>query len=325
MLAQEQRPGGAKHPKVSIVTPTYNRADLLRETINSILNQTYQDFEYIIVDDGSTDGTEDLVRSYGNRIAYYRQENVGEGASTNRGWRLSRGTYFAMVSSDDPMLPNWLEISIPFLDARPDVIVGYPDWTVIDEKSRPLQTITTCEYSFANMVAWFYTMPGPGSLIRRSALLDIENLRNPAYRFASDLESWLRLGLRGEFARIPFQLATWRRHATSITVSDRSLARAREMVGLAKSFFRRNDLPVDIRICRRSALSRAYWIASYIVRDTHPLRSALYLRKSYTFAPEDPVDMPHMMKRLPAEPDGVRKAAAGMLRKWWHHGRAASR
>lgn len=324
MIDQQAAEESIVRPKVSIVTPTYNRCDLLQETIDSILGQTFQDFEYLIIDDGSTDGTADLVRSYGSRIAYYRHDNIGESASTNRGWRLARGTYFAMVSSDDPMLPNWLEVAVSFLDARPDVIVGYPDWEIIDEQSRGLEKVTTCDYSFANMVAWFYTMPGPGSLIRRSALLGLQDLRDPNYRFASDLESWLRLGLQGEFARIPHQLATWRRHATSITVADRSMARAREMIGLAKSYFRREDLPPEIRAHRRSALSRAYWIAAWIVRQSHPLRSALYLRKSYMLAPEDPLDMPQVMRRLPREPDGVRKAAAGILRKWLRDDSAGS-
>lgn len=315
-MIDEGSPGdGTIRPKVSVVTPTYNRAGLLRETIESILNQTFQDFEYLIIDDGSTDGTEDLVRSYGGRIAYYRHANVGEARSTNRGWRLARGAYFAMVSSDDPMLPNWLEVAVPFLDARPDVIVGYPDWLIIDEQSRTVSEITTFDYSFENMVAWLYTVPGPGSLIRREALLDLQDLRNPAYRYISDLESWLRLGLLGNFGRIPLQLATWRRHPTSITVAERSIARAREMIRLAKSYFRRGDLPAHIRVHRRAALSRAYWIASWVVRDTHPFWSALYLRKSYRLAPEEPANLPGVLRRAPCDPDGVRKAARGALRK----------
>jgi glycosyltransferase involved in cell wall biosynthesis len=311
-------------PSVSIVTPTYNRARLLPETIESILNQTFQDFEYLIIDDGSTDDTESLVRSYGGRIAYYRHANVGEARSTNRGWRLARGRYFAMVSSDDPMLPTWLEQSVPFLDARPDVIVGYPDWRVIDDQSRTVEEIKTFDYSFDNMVAWLYTMPGPGALVRRDALADLQDLRDPSYRFVPDLECWLRLGLRGNFARIPFQLATWRRHPTSITVADRSLVRAREMIRLVKSYFRRRDLPPHIRAHRRSALSRAYWLASWIVSETHPLRSALYLRKSYQLVPNEPPDFPERLKRLPYEPDGVRKAARGLLRKLVLHDRIAA-
>ena len=92
----------AERPKVSIITPTWNRATLLRETIDSILGQDFQDFEYLIIDDGSTDDTAALVRSYGDRVTYHWHANIGEAASTNLGWRLARGDYVAVVSSGRP-------------------------------------------------------------------------------------------------------------------------------------------------------------------------------------------------------------------------------
>lgn len=305
-------------PAVTIVTPTYNRADLLPATIESILGQSFTNFEHIIIDDGSSDGTGALVRQYDDpRIRYYWHENRGEAASTNRGWALARGRYAAVVSSDDPVLPNWLEHSVAFMDARPDIVVGYPRWQIIDHDSNVLTEPPTFEYSLEGMVSWLYTIPGPGSLIRRSALDSIRELRNPTYGFVSDLESWLRIGLHGPFARIPEILATWRTHPTSITVADRSLRRSREMIRLAREFFARDDLPAEIRALRRYAFSRAYWIAAWVVVDTHPLRSALYLRKSYALAPDDPPNLPTPLRRFP-RPDTAtvaRTAATGVRKR----------
>jgi glycosyltransferase involved in cell wall biosynthesis len=285
--------------KVSIVTPTYNRAALLPATIESILSQAGPEREYIIVDDGSSDDTRAVVGRYGNVVRYLFHENRGEAASTNRGWQEAIGDYFAVVSSDDPMLPGWLERCVKELDDNPALVGVYPDWTVINDAGEQIGAMTTYEYSFASMVSWLWTIPGPGTLIRRSALRDVTDLRNPSYRYASDLESWLRIGLKGEFRRIPEYLAAWRHHATSITVADRSKPRAQEMIRLAKSFFHRSDLPPSIRALENYALSRAYWIAALVVMDTHPLLSKIYLTKSYQLSPDDPLNLPPELARHP--------------------------
>jgi glycosyltransferase involved in cell wall biosynthesis len=285
--------------KVSIVTPTYNRAALLPATIDSILSQVGPRREYIIVDDGSSDDTRALVARYGDALRYLYHENRGEAASTNRGWQEAIGDYFAVVSSDDPMLPGWLERCVKELDENPELVGVYPDWTVIDEAGDQIGAMQTYEYTFASMVSWLWTIPGPGTIIRRSALRDITDLRNPSYRYASDLESWLRVGLKGEFRRIPEYLASWRHHGTSITVADRSKRRAQEMIRLARSFFQRSDLPPSIRSLENYAVSRAYWIAALVVIETHPLLSKIYLSKSYQLSPDDPLNLPRELARHP--------------------------
>ena len=113
------------------MTPTFDRADLLAKTIDSVLAQSFQDFEYLMIDDGSTDGTRELVAEYRERIRYLYHENVGEAASINRGWREARGEYFAVVSSDDPVLADWLEVAVHFMDEHPEVLVAYLDWNML--------------------------------------------------------------------------------------------------------------------------------------------------------------------------------------------------
>jgi len=285
--------------KVSVVTPTYNRAGLLPATIDSILSQAGPEREYIIIDDGSSDNTRAVVTRYGDAVRYLFHENRGEAASTNRGWQEAIGDYFAVVSSDDPMLPGWLERCVKELDENPELVGVYPDWTVVNDAGEQIGAMQTYEYSFASMVSWLWTIPGPGTIIRRSVLRDIVDLRNPSYRYASDLESWLRIGLRGGFRRIPEYLASWRHHPTSITVADRSKRRAEEMIRLARSFFRRSDLPCSIRVLENFALSRAYWMAALVVLETHPLLSKVYLTKSYRISPDDPLNLPPELARHP--------------------------
>jgi glycosyltransferase involved in cell wall biosynthesis len=104
-------------PLVSVVVPVYNRSDVLAECINSVLAQTFQDFEIIIIDDGSTDNILSVIELYNDdRIKYVRQENSGGAAARNHGINLSKGDYIAFLDSDDCFLPNHLEIAVQKID-----------------------------------------------------------------------------------------------------------------------------------------------------------------------------------------------------------------
>jgi len=291
---------------------------MLPETLDSILSQPFKDLEYILVDDGSTDGTRELARAYGDKIQYLHHANAGESASVNRGWAQARGRYAAIVSSDDPMLPGWLEESVAFMDANPHVLVCYPDWRIIDKASQTVSVVTTFEYTLEAMVGWLHTFPGPGALIRRAPLQHLPRLRDPRYRYMPDLECWLTLGLIGPFARVPKVLATWRQHEGSITVADRSLRRAQEFIELATTYFRRPEVPAALQPLRVPALSRAHWYASWVLQETAPVRSALHLRRSYALMPEDLPGMPAQLKRFerPSRRAVLRTMRQAVAHRW---------
>jgi len=112
-------------PGVSVIIPTYNRAGLVIRAIESVLSQTYNDYEIIVVDDGSTDNTRELLRQrYGNRIQYIYQTNAGVSAARNTGINASRCELVAFLDSDDIWLPKKLELQIPAM-AGPDVVLSY--------------------------------------------------------------------------------------------------------------------------------------------------------------------------------------------------------
>ena len=114
-------------PLVTVVIPTYNRADYIAETIESVLSQTYRNIEVIVIDDGSTDGTAQVVAPFIPRVSYVQQENAERGASRNHGLRLARGKYVAFLDSDDVWLPTKVADDVAYLEARPDVGLIHTD------------------------------------------------------------------------------------------------------------------------------------------------------------------------------------------------------
>ena len=108
-------------PRVSVVIPTYNRAGMIVECLESVFSQKYTDYEVIVVDDGSTDNTEDILKSYLDRITYIRHENKGNAAARNSGLAVARGELIAFLDSDDLWLADKLRRDVDYLDRHPDV------------------------------------------------------------------------------------------------------------------------------------------------------------------------------------------------------------
>ncbi len=111
-------------PHVSVVIPTHNRSAYLPRAIDSVLGQTYHDFEVIVVDDGSEDDTKRTLEAYGERVRYVFQDNAGPGAARNHGIRISTGAYLAFLDSDDTWMPTFLEKTVSALDSHPQVDVA---------------------------------------------------------------------------------------------------------------------------------------------------------------------------------------------------------
>lgn len=118
--------------KVSVIIPTYNRATLLQESVESALSQDYENIEVIVVDDGSTDETENIARSFGSRIVYLKQKNSGPSAARNLGILYSSGDYLMFLDSDDVLLPGCIKKLATTLDRNPDFGAAYCGWLETD-------------------------------------------------------------------------------------------------------------------------------------------------------------------------------------------------
>ncbi len=125
-------------PKVSVLIPTYNRSKSIREAVDSVLNQTYKDFELIVVDDGSTDDTGQVLNFYKDKIMYFYQENKGRGAARNRCIAEAKGEYIAFLDSDDIWFPEKLEKQINYIEKNNFKGLLHTKIVVIDENGEEL-------------------------------------------------------------------------------------------------------------------------------------------------------------------------------------------
>ena len=260
----------ANPPLVSMVVATYNHADFLEETLESLLQQEYEHAELIVVDDGSTDGTAailDRIRlRHHERVRTARHENAGQAQSLNRGFRMAHGDFVCLVNDDDPQPPGLLRPLVDALQAEPEIVLVYADWELIDDKGRYIHTVRTPEWSFVDLVRSFYCVPGPGTTFRRQLLERVGDW-DPSYRYCPDFDWFLRAGLIGPFKRVPGVVARWRHHPRSLTAGYRGLPRARELMRLAEQFFQREDLPSEVQAVRAEAFRNAYITSAMILTD----------------------------------------------------------
>jgi glycosyltransferase involved in cell wall biosynthesis len=208
----------ADGPLVSVILPTYNRYDFLGQSIGSVLGQSYRNIELIVVDDGSTDATEDLVRSLRVPVRYVCQENRGVAAARNRGLAEAQGELIAFQDSDDLWHPAKLDLEVRLLHSRPAVGVVYTSHRIIDLENnviggrwKQLHSGRITEALFRSM---FIIMPS--TVVRRS-VVDRVGQFNTALRINSDYEYWLRASLVTEFAAIEESLVDERQSPNRLT------------------------------------------------------------------------------------------------------------
>lgn len=134
------------NPTVSVILPVYNGENYLRFAVESVLNQTFQDFELLVIDDGSVDSTPSIAREYGQRVTYVQQENTGVAGAFNHGLRRARGRYISWLSHDDVFLPTKLARQVAALASFADPAVSYTDIQYIDSQGRVMSELTLPEH-----------------------------------------------------------------------------------------------------------------------------------------------------------------------------------
>ena len=212
-------------PKVSVVIPTYNRAHLIGETIQSVLCQTFRDFETIIVDDGSNDNTREVVSRF--PVKYFHQENRGVSAARNAGIKLSSGQYIAFLDSDDLWLRHALEKGVQALDRYPEAGFAYGQGYLTDERGHIFGLIKSSFLRDSSVVDGkeliremlsTYTVP-IGTAMYRKYCIDTVGGFNEAMKMAEDRAFHASLAKRYQVAYIAEPLLVWRVHSHSVSAA----------------------------------------------------------------------------------------------------------
>src|SRR5215469_11490611 len=211
-------------PRVSVVIGAYNGERFLRPAIESILNQTFRDFELIVIDDCSTDNSPQILREFTDeRMRLIRNErNLGIAGTTNKGIAAARGEYIALQDHDDLSWPTRFECQVAFLDSHPQAGMVGSSCNVIDEEGK-LVPHWPVEYENIHLrwaILWRCPFFHTSVVLRRSSIQEVGGYSSdPQYRFSEDYEFMSRVAVRYAVANLPQLLACWRVHIASASHS----------------------------------------------------------------------------------------------------------
>lgn len=237
-----------KQPKISIVTPSYNQAQFIERTIQSILDQDYPNLEYIVMDGGSTDGTVDILKKYSDQIKWKSEKDGGQSEAINKGLRMATGDIVAFLNSDDTYEPGAFIKVAEFFENHPDIKWAYGKCKIVNENDVEIRKPITW---YKNLLLRRYTyrklltenfISQPATFWRREIHKDIGYI-NEQEHFTMDYEFWLRIGKKYPAGVINDYLANFRMYDTSKSGSL-SNPQFKDELRIAKSFSDGAQLPI---------------------------------------------------------------------------------
>ena len=269
-------------PTVSVVIPAYNSGATLTATINSVLAQTYADYEIIVVDDGSTDNTRAQVETFGSRVHYAYQRNSERSAARNHGIRLARGKYIAFLDADDRWLPEKLAKQVALLEHKPDLALVYCWANLIDPSGAargligqdfPIEQAAHCA-AFEGLLLG-RSIPTLCTIIR-AACLATTGVFDEQICYIEDWDLWLRFALHYPIGFVPEALADYQMHGAFL---PKSMLRCRvpETRPLAAQTAieqaRQAGRPLAPQVAQQ-ALAHAWWRSSLILYAVQQIDNA---------------------------------------------------
>lgn len=186
---------------VSIITPSYNQAKYLEQTLRSVLQQDYPFIEYIVIDGASTDGSVDIIKKYANKLAYWISEkDSGQAEAINKGFARATGGIVAWLNSDDYYLPGAVSAAVKACDENPEAVLVYGNMLAVDENGKPFNALTYKSLTLEDLLC-FQIIGQPAVFMRRSALQKTSGL-NPDFHFLLDHLLWIQLAQHGKILHV---------------------------------------------------------------------------------------------------------------------------
>lgn len=208
-------------PLVSIITPSYNQAVFLEDTLQSVFHQDYPEIEYLVVDGASTDGSLEIIRRYADKLTWWVSEpDSGQAEAINKGLQRARGEIVAWLNSDDLYLPGAVRHAVQMLQFDPELVMAYGDAITINQAGEPINSLRFGDWGLKELLG-FRIICQPAVFMRRSALLSA-GLLDPGYHYLLDHHLWLRLASLGPIQHAPHFWAAARHHSQAKNVAQAS-------------------------------------------------------------------------------------------------------
>jgi len=204
---------------VSIVTPSFNQAKYLEDTIRSVLDQDYPDIEYILIDGGSTDSSLEIIQRYADRLAGWVSEpDAGQTDAINKGFALARGDIFAWLNSDDTYQPGAVAEAVAYLQAHPEVGMVYGDANFINSEGRAIGRFPARQTNLRRLRQGYVHIPQQSAFFRAALWKQVGPL-DPSFFFAMDYDLWVRLAAKAPMVYVPRIWANFRLHGDAKTIN----------------------------------------------------------------------------------------------------------
>lgn len=287
-------------PKVTVIIPTYNRREYVQEAIDSVITQTFHDYDIIVIDDGSTDGTrEALPERYGDQIHYVWQTNQGESAARNHALARATGHYIAFLDSDDLWLPDKLDKQVALLEQQQDIGAAFCQAWIINEfgqriAANPLGEGLADERLTLENLCLDNDVVGPSTALVRRNIFDQVGGFDAQIHYGEDWDLWLRIAAEHRLVTIPEPLASLRRHQGTQSYypsPEKNLRRLNDHLTLLNKAFATwpDRLSPDLR---NTALARRYTQAALTDIAVNNLSAgAVHLQAIQGIAPDTLNDM----------------------------------
>jgi len=205
-------------PLVSIITPSFNQAQFLEGTIQSVLEQDYPRMEYIIVDGGSTDGSVDVIQKYEDKLAWWVSEkDKGQTDAINKGFARAKGDILAWINSDDTYNPKAVGAAVKYLMDNPEVAMVYADCNFINETGQVIGKFNSAQTDYRRLREGYVHIPQQTMFFRAKYWQELGPL-DPTFYFAMDYDLWTRIASKAPIKYLPGQVwANFRIHTASKT------------------------------------------------------------------------------------------------------------
>ena len=301
-------------PLFSIVTPSYNQAAYLEQTMRSVLDQDYPSVEYFVVDGGSTDGSVDLIRNYSDRLTWWVSEkDRGQGEAINKGLARANGEIVAWLNSDDYYLPNAISSAMEVFQQNPDVLLVYSDMLAVDGNSKTLNVLKYRQYSLEDLLC-FQIIGQPAVFFRREAYERAGKL-DISFHYMLDHHLWIRIARQGRILHVPQTWAAARFHSQA---KNRYLAAefGREAFRILESAKDQPGLSETLARVERRSLASAHRVdARYFLDAGRPLDSLRSWFKALTIHPPTALRRMNILISAVLELTGLNKLREFILRR----------